>query len=241
MNEAKTNLIVSNLSAADPLKPAESFFVKATASNASITFNSGAKGQVATPAGIQLDLVQNGLTLDRIIIKREGQPLEKLTLNENSTRIFAAKDSQEMAVTIVEGNEQAINFKAAKNGEYTLTVNLEDVTMDYLHLIDNLTGAEVDLLQTPSYSFEGRTSDYTSRFKLVFQANDAEDEDFAFISNGQLIVNGKGMVQIVDLLGHVFLTRNTDERIGTEGLGTGVYVIRLINGENVRTQKIVVK
>ena len=241
MNEAKTNLIVSNLSAADPLKPAESFFVKATASNASITFNSGAKGQVATPAGIQLDLVQNGLTLDRIIIKREGQPLEKLTLNENITRIFAAKDSQEMAVTIVEGNEQAINFKAAKNGEYTLTVNPEDVTMDYLHLIDNLTGAEVDLLQTPSYSFEGRTSDYTSRFKLVFQANDAEDEDFAFISNGQLIVNGKGMIQIVDLLGHVLLTRNTDERVGTEGLGAGVYVIRLINGENVRTQKIVVK
>ncbi len=36
-------------------------------------------------------------------------------------------------------------------------------------------------------------------------------------------------------------TRNANERISTEGLNAGVYVLRLINGKNVRTQKIVVK
>ena len=43
------------------------------------------------------------------------------------------------------------------------------------------------------------------RFKIVFSANgDANDENasFAFISNGKLIVNGTGTLQIMDVLGH---------------------------------------
>ena len=34
------------------------------------------------------------------------------------------------------------------------------------------TGADIDLLQTPSYTFEARTTDNTSRFKLVFSVNE---------------------------------------------------------------------
>jgi hypothetical protein len=40
--------------------------------------------------------------------------------------------------------------------------------LDYLHLIDNLTGADVDLLQMPEYTFTAKTTDYASRFRLVF-------------------------------------------------------------------------
>ena len=60
--------------------------------------------------------------------------------------------------------------------------------MAYLHLIDNMTGADVDLLSpegviagedpqspTPSYTFTAKTTDYESRFKLVFSTNDADD------------------------------------------------------------------
>jgi hypothetical protein len=54
--------------------------------------------------------------------------------------------------------------------------------MDYLHLIDTMTGADIDLLarrqaQGPaSYSFKASTQDDESRFKLVFATND-EDGD----------------------------------------------------------------
>ena len=51
-----------------------------------------------------------------------------------------------------------------------VTVNPEEVEFSYLHLIDNLTGNDVDLLATPSYSFEAKTTDYDLRFKLVFKA-----------------------------------------------------------------------
>ena len=49
------------------------------------------------------------------------------------------------------------------------------------------------MLQTPSYTFSARNDDYASRFKLVFKAlgNSSEtEEDFAFISNGEIIING---------------------------------------------------
>ena len=98
-------------------------------------------------------------------------------------------------------------------------------------------------MQTPSYSFTAHTSDYASRFKLVFGEGAADDDDdFAFIDgNGNLIINGDGIVQIIDMMGHVLVTRNAKDRIGTEGLAVGVYVLKLINGENVKTQKIVVR
>ena len=141
-----------------------------------------------------------------------------------------------------------VNFKATQNGTYTLKVNPEDVDMAYLHLIDNLTGADVNLLQTPSYTFTGNVSDYASRFKLVFVANNAQlggegSDDFAFISNGQLIVNAEGTLQIIDMLGHVLVTcdAHSDFRLPTSDFPAGVYVLRLINGDDVKTQKIVMR
>ena len=114
-----------------------------------------------------------------------------------------------------------------------------------LTLIDNLTGANVDLLQTPSYTFESRTTDYASRFKLVFSAGNASDnsDDFAFISNGEIIVNGEGTLQVIDMLGHVLVTcdAHSDFRLPTSDFPAGVYVLRLINGNDVKTQKIVVE
>lgn len=77
----------------------------------------------------------------------------------------------------------------------------------YLHLIDNLTGNDVDLLATPSYSFEAKTTDYDLRFKLVFKADEGAGEaasvPFAYISDGKIIILGEGMVQVIDITGRI--------------------------------------
>ena len=118
--------------------------------------------------------------------------------------------------------------------------------MDYLHLIDNLTGTDVDLLATPSYTFEGKRTDYASRFRLVFDANNGNNEtsdEFAFMSDGNIIVNGTGTVQVIDMLGRQIFSHevNSAFRIPNSEFTTGVYVLRLVNGNNVKTQKIVIK
>jgi hypothetical protein len=117
--------------------------------------------------------------------------------------------------------------------------------MAYLHLIDNLTGADVDLLATPSYTFAAKTTDYASRFRLVFSnRTGAEGESFAFFSNGNLVIlnDGQATVQLIDVTGRIL----SSERISGNyeihlNATAGVYVLRLIDGNNVRSQKIVIQ
>ena len=275
MNETKDEVAVGTLSETNPLKPGEGFFVKATGDEASITFNSratNAERSLSQSKGcINLELRENGLIVDRFILKRDGAPLEKFTLNENSTRIYATEGAQDWAVAVIASEakqssptEQPVNFKAAKNGTYTLTVNVENMDLDYLHLIDNLTGADVDLLTPPAgvpplqrgqggfkYTFTAKTTDYASRFRLVFSANpncgDAigDNAPFAYVSNGNIVITadaGDATLQIVDMMGRVIVSVGGHTRcVSTSGMTAGVYVLRLIDGENVRTQKIVVE
>ena len=246
MNEDRSDLIVSEISEESPLHPAEGFFVKAEDDGASITFNSG-RGTTASPSGsIRVELAENGKLIDRLIVKREGNPLKKFSLNEVRTKVFAMQDHQEVAIVNCTGNEQLVNFKAARNGQYTIAVNADGMEFCYLHLIDHLTGADVDLLVEPSYTFEANTSDYASRFLLQFvpkAASSTGSNTFAFVSNGNIIIVGAEAgttLQIVDVMGRVLVSADNVRSFSTNGMAKGVYVLRLINGEDVKTQKIVI-
>ena len=114
--------------------------------------------------------------------------------------------------------------------------------------------ADVDLLATnggdarpcvSTYTFTAKTTDYENRFKLVFAADsNSEDADgdnaFAFISNGNIIVNGEGTLQVIDVTGRVVRCADVARNVSTNEMTAGVYVLRLINGENVKTQKVVI-
>ena len=93
--------------------------------------------------------------------------------------------------------EMPLNFKAKEDGQYTLSLGSENVAFSYLHLIDNMTGEDVDLLALPSYTFTAKTTDYASRFRIMFSSvcedADGDNEAFAFISNGNIIVNSEGV------------------------------------------------
>ena len=108
-----------------------------------------------------------------------------------------------------------------------------------------MTGADVDLLATPSYTFEARTTDYANRFRLVFAANNSSSEDnFAFFSNGSFVINNEGMatVQVIDINGRILSSESINGCANINvNAAAGVYVLRLINGENVKVQKVVVR
>ena len=78
---------------------------------------------------------------------------------------------------------------------------------------------------------------------LVFSTADSESEndDFAFISNGNLIINGTGTLQVFDILGHELFRKELPTANSQLPTVAGVYVLRLINGNDVKTQKIVVE
>jgi len=244
MNESHTGLIAEATTGA--INRLEGVFVLATETGQSVQFTTTAPN--TKRSSLALNVSRNNSVIDRAIVGfGNSNTLPKFQLFKNSTRIYIAQDGEDYAVVAAEkqGN-MPVSFKASENGSYTLSVNTTEVEMSYLHLIDNLTGADIDLLSNPSYTFNAQTGDNEARFRLVFSAksdNENLDESFAFMSDGQLIVNGEGTLQVFDVLGHQILTKELSVFRSQFSVfnAPGVYVLRLTDGTNVRTQKIVVE
>ena len=192
---------------------------------------------------LSLNLSNGNSVIDRVVVRfGQGRRLPKFQLNRNSTKVYIPMDNMDYAVVTSEGmGEMPVSFKAESNGAYSLTLSFENVDFGYLHLIDNLTGADQDLLADPTYSFEARTSDYANRFRLVF-ATGSDEDSFAFFSNGNLVVNNEGnaTLQIVDVNGRIVKCENINGSANVNfNAASGVYMVRLVNGDNVKVQKVV--
>ena len=69
------------------------------------------------------------------------------------------------------------------------------------------------------------------------------DNAFAYISDRNIVINnaGEATLHFVDMTGRVVVEGDAINRVSTNGMTSGVYVLRLINGEKVMTQKIVIE
>ena len=256
MNDEGSDIILAERNYINAM---EGIFVKADTDDETLTFTT-------TDSNPEPEGNNNSITLnlsyanrscgvvDRAIIRfGEGHQLPKFQMRNNSTKLYIPQDDADYAVVNV-GRDVArhvstipVNFKAKEDGQYTLSLGSENVAFSYLHLIDNMTGANVDLSATSSYTFTAKTTDYASRFRLVFapvcEDTDGDNGTFAFISNGNLIVNGTGTLQVIDLLGRQLTSQEIHSAfyILHSSFPSGVYVLRLINGNDVKTQKIVIE
>ena len=197
---------------------------------------------------------------------REGLKLRKFIFNKEHAKVFIPKDGKNYAITYSEKTgEMPLSLKAVYDGAYTLTVNPVIAQMEYLHLIDNLTGADVDLLANPVYSFTANAGEFDSRFRLMFSAYSIDENGattgsatFAYIdASGNIIItdgpstpstgsgtSGTCTLQVIDILGRQCYTKELSTancQLSTANFPAGVYVLRLINGNEVRTQKIVIE
>ena len=199
-------------------------------------------------SSMKIELTANGVLKDRVYVKAgEGENCIKFNLNENSTKIFVPQNNKNYAIAYTEGaNVMPLCFTTKENGIYTLNFNTKKMSCSYLHLIDNVTGVDIDLFQTPSYTFNSSDSNYANRFKLVFseEATNEIAENFAFISNGELMINNSGnaTLQVMDITGRLLSTENIEGSYSMSlNLNAGVYMVRLCNGNDVKVQKIVVE
>ena len=247
----RTNLENTELeTGSGAIAPMEGVFVRATSADDN-TLNFSTTAPSKSGEQLIINLTQNrGVSIDRAIVSfDEGEMLPKFMLNENNTKLYIPQGNHDYAVvrSAVQG-ELPLNFSASKNSTYTLSIDTENVEMNYLHLIDNMTGMDVDLLQTSSYTFEANLNDYESRFKLVFAAAcedvEGDSESFAFFSNGNWVINnnGKATLQVIDVIGRILSSETVNGSVSTTiNVVPGVYMLRLINGDNVKVQKVVVR
>ncbi|MBR6438673.1 MAG: T9SS type A sorting domain-containing protein [Bacteroidales bacterium] len=178
---------------------------------------------------------KNGHGFNKVAHRNEDAPM--LYINHNGEN-FASVDMSDDTDLI------NLNFKTNKTGKFTLSYKANGM-FNYLHLIDRLTGADVDLLLDEEYSFIASSKDDESRFivRMNYQgAPSNSDDHFAYQNGNDIIVNGEGTLQIFDMTGRLVSTANVQgvETMCTSSMQTGLYIFRLI-GNEIKTQKIIVR
>lgn len=182
-----------------------------------------------------------------------GGALKMKGLRGGDAEIGISRDGEEYSIAFVEGRPRTmpVRFTAHADGEYTLKWDLRNGEFGYLHLIDHMTGADLDCLTQSEYVFQASTSDYVSRFKLVFSPTDVEEpvdlallkKDFAFVSNNDIVVEGRGQADLFDLQGRLLRSVSVsgqENRLSVDGLARGIYLLRLTEAGYSLIQKILI-
>lgn len=181
--------------------------------------------------------------------------VRKLTgIRNGNAMMYAHYDNANLGLAFIEGTPEYVPlwFEAQEDGIYTLTWNTANFDLGYMHLVDNLTGADYDMLSNDQYTFQSNRTDSKARFRLVFKPMGIEEEvesetgeNFAFIdNNGQLIVNGEGELSFIDLNGRILMTEyvsGQQNHISMPKVAVGMYMLRLSSVNGTKVQKIVVR
>lgn len=172
----------------------------------------------------------------------EGFGLSKINhRNADIPMLYINQNGEDYAIATMGDETKSfnLNFKAMTTGRYTLSYKAKG-EFNYLHIIDRITGEDVDMLLEGEYSFIASPNDSGKRFivRLGYNAgNETSDDIFAYQSGNDIVVNGEGELQVFDVTGRMVKIQRING-VQTINLNTqGVYIFRL----NEKIQKIVVE
>jgi uncharacterized repeat protein (TIGR02543 family) len=145
------------------------FLVKADDAGQSVTLNPTAKcGETETHGATPL--LRIDVDGEQAFVKlSDGSSMPLLDLKGRHSCVYLSQDGKGY---IMLANEKHGNvnlcYRPKGNGRHTLSIATEGNGLDYLHLIDRLTGNDINLLESLNYSFEAHIGDAPERFQLVF-------------------------------------------------------------------------
>lgn len=172
-------------------------------------------------------------------------------MNDDIQMVYVPVNGINYAIANVDNNvnEVPVSFEAYTMGKYTISIDA-NISHNEVYLLDKLTGEKIDIL-SQDYTFVATSSDKAERFSLLFVNNNDDDTEstnqiFAYINNGEIIINdieGSGDVKIYDVMGRLVIAENANgsAKISTESFTNGIYIINLIDGDGIKTQKIAIR
>lgn len=177
------------------------------------------------------------------VLFKKGQGLNKIEhRNAEIPMLYVISEGENYAIADMPDNTDVINlgFEAKTMGQYTISLKAEG-QYSYMHLVDKLTGNDIDMLVEDSYTFVGTPNDRNDRFVLRLNYNaagiDSESDIFAYQSGNDIMVSGEGELQVFDVTGRKVMATTINGVETINGMNRGVYIFRL----NEKTQKIVVR
>ncbi len=224
----------------------DGFFVKTTGNNPSVSV-SNVRTRSAKASNINLIATGNEGS-DNIIMSFGGEEEEGFAkldnLNENIAELYILNEGRRYGIKSYDEDVEEIEVKFApkRMGSYTINAIAEG-DFNSVILVDRMEGIETNLL-LEGYTFMAREKDARDRFTIKLSKNGVQaGDDFVYQSGDELIINGAGTVQIIDVMGRIVYSSDVEScnsRINVSGLKSATYMVRNINGNEVKTQKIVV-
>lgn len=185
-----------------------------------------------------------------------GIGLDKMAnLSESAAALWIYDGGRNYAIAHIGSESESLDlmFRNRQSGNFTLSVSGGEHGFSYLHLIDRVTGADIDLSQQSSYSFQAIGNESENRFKLVFRYNTVVEENddipsssnFCFVIDKMLYFSREtrhAHMVLTDILGREMLSVVVrSDAVSVADLPTGIYVARLADRNEVLTQKITIK
>jgi hypothetical protein len=234
----------SELAADATISPYQGFLVQADVDDKVATFHETAqRGAKSNGDNIKFMVANSQYEDVAYALFDKGFGLSKINhRNADIPMLYINQEDADYAIATMSDDTKSfnLNFKAMTTGKYTLSYKA-DGNFSYLHVIDRLTGEDVDMLLEGEYSFIASPIDNENRFivRLEYSAGSeiSESSIFAYQSGNDIIVNGEGELQVFDVMGRMIATHRIN---GVETINLqshGVYIFKL----NEKTQKIVVK
>ena len=185
---------------------------------------------------------------DNVIINLAGKSegFDKLqNFNDAIATVYVAEGGKNYGIYNCDADVQEVelSFNANKMGNYTISIE-PNGKFQIVTLVDRFTGVETNML-VEDYNFTAMSSDNHNRFIVRF-ANGQQTTDnshFVYQSGEELILNIQGEVQIVDVLGRVVYNgeaMNDINRINVSSFNSGAYMVKVMNGNEVKVEKVVI-
>jgi hypothetical protein len=230
----------------------DGFFVKANAENPSLSYDHSYVAPVlrGSEKANSINVIASGKAgKDNVVVNFAGQAqgFNKLqNFNDAIATVYVTENGKNYGIANVDENttEVALNFDAKEMGSYTISLDVNG-EFETITLVDRFTGVETNMLLEDEYTFTATSNDNVNRF-VIRLGNGQEPTDngqFVYQSGEELILSIEGSVQIVDMLGRVVYSNEHADaynRINVAEFKDATYVVRVVNEEGVKTQKVVI-
>ncbi len=228
------------------IKVGEGFFIQTSGTYASLAIQTRSSKEKAN----SINIIASGKAgKDNVIVNFAGKAegFNKLqNFNDAIATVYVSENGKHYGIANVDENttEVALNFNAKEMGNYSISLDVNG-KFEAVTLVDRFTGIETNMLLEDEYTFTSTSNDNPNRFviRLDNGQQTTDNGQFVYQSGEELILSIEGHVQIVDMLGRVVYSNehaNGDNRISVSEFNNAAYVVRVINEEGVKTQKVVI-
>ena len=252
------------------IAPTQGYFVRAATSgnigtSNAVRNNNGANSWMRLKKTISENLIvrfssNETYGYDEVLLqfgypKNEPGAFKLFSRNDEAPSAYFTDLNNDLSVryltSTAENKSVPINFKAGKDGNYSLSIGVDSADFGILFLEDKKTKKIIDLKANPKYEFKATLKDVEDRFIIHFAPVEHETEDLAAkiyykdkkVCIDLTLIEGVTDVKIFDLLGKLLINKKVDgSSIHQFDVNPkyAVYIVKLTNKKKIVTRKVLV-